>query len=187
MILIGNYQSLHFWFVKSSHSHIEGIRRYRDITSGRPGESHATRYACQKLMPYWMCSRTRDSQRNGSCPVRLRPSGGGTAKLSVVLHKAITMLVHISISIGDWSFPLVTKALRLGATMVLERRGRLCPNGKRREAIEIGGPACASRRLCRPSFHRLFCLGRSPARLCRQHRGLRSTLIGAPIQFAPIA
>ena len=30
MILIGNYQSLHFWFVKSSHSHTEGIKRYRD-------------------------------------------------------------------------------------------------------------------------------------------------------------
>ena len=44
---------------------------------------------------------------------------------------------------------------------------------------EITGRARASRTLYRPSFHRLFYLGRSPARLYRQHRG--------SIQFAPIA
>jgi hypothetical protein len=64
---------------------------------------------------------------------------------------------------------------------------RLCPNGKPRGPIGIDGRARASRTLCQPSFHRLFYLGRSPARLCRQDRGSRSTLIGAPIQFAPIA
>jgi hypothetical protein len=65
-------------------------------------------------------------------------------------------------------------------------RGRLCPNGKRRRRKEIASRSRASPRHYHPSFHRLFCLGRSTAPLCRRRPGWRSILIGARIQFAPI-
>jgi hypothetical protein len=55
------------------------------------------------------------------------------------------------------------------------------------KAERISDRLSASLRPCLRYFHELCWLGLLPAHSCRRRRGLRSSHIGAPIQFEPIA